>query len=94
METPRIDGSRGPVENIKHGSCHGGASLTLPIAVISIIPPASSWTSDKPLHLSQWISMADPEAARSMEGKVCLVTGATAGIGLVTARELRGEAPG
>jgi len=32
--------------------------------------------------------MADPEAVRSMEGKVCLVTGATAGIGLVTAREL------
>ena len=29
-----------------------------------------------------------------MEGKVCLVTGATAGIGLVTALELRGKAPG
>jgi len=29
-----------------------------------------------------------PEVPRTMEGKVCLVTGATAGIGLVTAREL------
>ena len=38
--------------------------------------------------------MADPEAARSMEGKVCLVTGATAGIGLVTALELARQAPG
>jgi NAD(P)-dependent dehydrogenase (short-subunit alcohol dehydrogenase family) len=32
--------------------------------------------------------MTPDEPARTMEGKVCLVTGANAGIGLVTAREL------
>lgn len=32
--------------------------------------------------------MSDKTSQRSMQGKVCLVTGATAGIGLVTAREL------
>ncbi len=32
--------------------------------------------------------MAEAEIARSMEGKVCLVTGASSGIGLVTACEL------
>ncbi len=32
--------------------------------------------------------MADSETTRSMEGKVCLVTGASSGIGLVTASEL------
>lgn len=32
--------------------------------------------------------MIRDEAARPLDGKVCLVTGATAGIGLVTAREL------
>jgi retinol dehydrogenase-12 len=32
--------------------------------------------------------MSDAETAGSMDGKTCLVTGATAGIGLVTAREL------
>ncbi len=32
--------------------------------------------------------MAEVENDRLLEGKVCLVTGATAGIGLVTAREL------
>jgi NAD(P)-dependent dehydrogenase (short-subunit alcohol dehydrogenase family) len=32
--------------------------------------------------------MADPETTRSIDGKVALVTGATAGIGMVTAREL------
>jgi len=32
--------------------------------------------------------MSNDQALQSLEGKVCLVTGATAGIGLVTAREL------
>jgi NAD(P)-dependent dehydrogenase (short-subunit alcohol dehydrogenase family) len=32
--------------------------------------------------------MSEARTARSIEGKVCLVTGATAGLGLVTAREL------
>ena len=32
--------------------------------------------------------MSEARTARSIEGKVCLVTGATAGLGLVTARAL------
>jgi len=32
--------------------------------------------------------MSQTEVQRSLQGKICLVTGATAGIGLVTAREL------
>ncbi len=71
----------------------GAEYVAVCLPAFSLAPPTATSielneTSPVP-HPTRWTAiMAESEPGRPMDGKVCLVTGATAGIGLVAASEL------
>ena len=86
---PRIDSQSAGGE-----SRHGQVSALSPVGRLTlprVSPSIESRPSKIPIDQDQPAGtriMSTANASRMMVGKVCLVTGASAGIGLVTAREL------